>query len=65
MELTERRIEKLELVCADLLELIKTVPTSPLPLRAFVGTAARWEDAHGRLCTLESTAENGSGAWHR
>lgn len=55
MELTERRIEKLETVCAALLELMTQVPTSPLPLRAFVGTAARWEDAHdGRLRALAS-----------
>jgi hypothetical protein len=46
MELTARRIEKLETACAALLELIEMVPTSPLPLRAYVGTAARWEDAH-------------------
>jgi hypothetical protein len=46
MELNTRRIEKLETACAALLELVRTVPTSNLPLRAYVGTAARWEDAH-------------------
>lgn len=57
MELTERRIEKLETACAALVELMQLVPSSPLPLRAFVGTAARWEDAHdGRLRSLARKA---------
>jgi hypothetical protein len=46
MELSAHRIVKLETACAELLELIKKVPNSPLPLRAFVGTAAKWENAH-------------------
>jgi hypothetical protein len=56
MELTARRIEKLESACAALLELMTQVPSSPLPLRAFVGTAAKWEDAanDGRLRALAS-----------
>jgi hypothetical protein len=52
MELSARKIEKLETACAALVELMQLVPQSPLPLRAYVGIAARWEDAHGRLRPL-------------
>jgi len=53
MDPSTRRVEKLEDACAALLELMQMVPDSPLPLRAFVGTAAKWEEAHdGRLRAL-------------
>ena len=53
MELATRRVEKLETACNALLELIELVPSSPLPLKAYVGIAVKWEEAHdGRLRAL-------------
>jgi regulator of sirC expression with transglutaminase-like and TPR domain len=65
MTVTDLRTEKLEQACAGLLELMALVPNEPEPLRAFVGIAARWEDAHGRLRTLESAAKDRRGTRNR